>query len=117
MITQTLEIVQKSPEYINYAKGQEFISQARNAIALNNQSEAKVLAEQGKKEITTVYKQFINALKALKSVKNEILQAKESGADISISIKIFQQAKNALKNNDFNNALVFSNLCKKQLLQ
>ena len=52
----------------------------------------------------------------LKGAKDKILEAKQQGMDVSIAIKIFQQAKNTLKNNDFQNAIVYSNLCEKQIV-
>jgi len=51
------------------------------------------------------------------SEQEKILQAKSNGKDISVATKIFQQAKNTLKNNDFNNTLVYANLCEKQLIK
>ena len=49
--------------------------------------------------------------------KDKILEAKNQGIDVSIAVKIFQQAKDTLKKNDFNNAIIYSNLCEKQIIQ
>jgi putative cell wall-binding protein len=56
-------------------------------------------------------------LKSLKEVKDKIVEAKSSGVDVSIAVKIFQQAKDTLKKNDFSNAKTYSALCEKQLTQ
>ena len=116
-ITTALEIIQKTPDYINFQNANDLITQARNALAINRIDEAKALAEQGGNIVNSIYQQFIKALQALKDVKDKIIQAKSNGVDVSIAIKIFQQAKNTLKNNDFNNAIIYSNLCEKQLVK
>jgi hypothetical protein len=115
MISQGLKMIEKLPEYVDIAREKDMLIQAEDMLEKNDLQKAGEIAEECTKQINLVYNQLLSALKILKGTQKKIQDAKTRGVDLPIAIKVFGQAKAALKDNDFKNTVAFANLIDKLL--
>jgi transcriptional/translational regulatory protein YebC/TACO1 len=72
-------------------------------------------ATECEKEVKRIRLKYLRTKKAMKLAKAQIIAIKKEGFDIEVPLKLFKLAEEALKNNEFENAITRINSCIENL--
>ncbi len=107
--------IEKTPDYIDFIKAKEFRNKSLELMSAKNYSESLKYARACEKEVKSTRLKYLRTKKAMKLAKTQIIAIKKEGFDIEVPMKLFNLAEEALKNNEFENAISRISSCIENL--